>query len=464
MNRSMLVILSATLLPACLGPVETNQYDEDDGDEGMFLDADGADISPPDLDDVGSLEGREGMFQYATGTIANAIDGYNDPDYILPGAERVFDRLPHQGALDVEPWSGSYWPENKGGIAYRWRTDESFMDDLMTRSDVLMATDDEIMALSPAEKYDLYVGNYGWSLTRRLQSETNPRESGWTGYCHGWAPAAAAYDEPEPVTVVNPDGIEITFGSSDVKALLTYYRGSVLTSTYADHDWARTARVSGTVCGSANPADPACHDTNPGTFHIIMTNTLGIKGEHFLFDVDPTFEKWNQPAWGYRSTLIESREPSTHASEGTVREVLVRTELDYTIEIEPTHEPVVGTHGQHSRTLVVHYTLDLDAQGRILGGQWQAPLSNGGYASLDEVWSYLSVADENQDGRPDHSEDEINSIIWHNFRFPDYLWVQDEPEWADTFPHLSTGWEFIATTGTTRELLYEYFSRVSDLL
>jgi len=463
MNRSTLVILSATLLPACLGPIETNRYD-DNGDEGMFLGDNGLDVGPPDLGDAAAFEDRTGVFQYATGTIPSEIDGYNDPDYVVPGAERVFDRLPRSGALREEPWSGSYWPESNGGIAWRWRTDESFMADLMTRSEAMSASPEEIMNLSPAEKYDLYAGNYGWSLTRRLLSETSPSESSWTGFCHGWAPASAAYAEPEPVTVVNPDGIEITFGSSDIKALLTYYRGAVVTSSYADHDWARRARVSGTVCGSANPSDPACHDTNPGTFHIIMANQLGLAGEHFLFDVDPRFEKWNQPAWGYRTMMIDTRDPGAHASNGAVKEVLVRTELDYTIEIEPTHGTVVGTPRQHSRTLTMHYTLDLDAEGRILGGQWQVPLQDGGFASLDEIWSYLSVADEDQDGQPDYSEDEIRSIVWNHFRFPDYVWVQDEPEWSEVFPHLSTGWELVATTSSTRELLYEYFARVPDLL
>ena len=59
--------------------------------------------------------------------IPSAIDGYNEPELILgEGYERNFRALPTQGSLDVEPWSDTYWPENKGGIAHRWRTDESF--------------------------------------------------------------------------------------------------------------------------------------------------------------------------------------------------------------------------------------------------------------------------------------------------------------------------------------------------
>ncbi len=413
---------------------------------------------------AGLSEHRDDSLGLATGAVPNAFDGYNDPSLLLSDAVRRLEQLPLQGSVAVEPWSGSYWPEYKGGIAYRWRTGEAFVRDFMSRSEALQASADAIHALSPAEKYDLYTGNYGWSLTQGVLGETSPTESGWTGYCHGWAPAAASYDEPEPVTVRNPDGIEFTFGSSDIKALLTYYRGSVVISSFVGHDWARPARVVGTVCGSANPIDPACHDTNPGTFHIVMANQLGLAGEHVLFDVDPTYEKWNQPAWAYRSTLVESREPARFASMGTVTEVLMRTELDYTIEIEPTHDTVLGTAGQHSTTLVLHYTLDLDAEGQILGGQWQVPLQEGGFASLDEVWSYYTNADENHDGKPDYSEDEVSAIIWANFRFPDYLWLQDEPEWSQEPAYLSTGWELVSTTSTSRQVLYDYFAMVQDLL
>jgi hypothetical protein len=43
------------------------------------------------------------------------------------------------------------------------------------------------------------------------------------GLCHGWAPASITYAEPKPITVTNADGITIPFGSSDIKAQLTYF-------------------------------------------------------------------------------------------------------------------------------------------------------------------------------------------------------------------------------------------------
>ena len=61
-------------------------------------------------------------------------------------------------------------------------------------------------------------------------------EPAWAGYCHGWAPAANRFEEPLPVTVRNADGVEIPFGSSDVKALLTYFEAEVVRSSFVGHD------------------------------------------------------------------------------------------------------------------------------------------------------------------------------------------------------------------------------------
>ena len=73
---------------------------------------------------------------------------------------------------------------------------------------------------------------------------------------------------------------------------------------------------------------------------------------------------------------------------------------DYTIEIE---HPPPGRRHLHTRTLVVHYTPDLAADGEILGASGWPPCRA---ASLDEVLSYLTVMDDNGDGAPDLSEGE----------------------------------------------------------
>jgi hypothetical protein len=56
-----------------------------------------------------------------------------------------------------------------------------------------------------------------------------------------------------------------------------------------------------------NPTAEAaqCKDTNVGTFYVIMTNYLGLKGESFVEDRTYDNEVWNQPLSGYRVTQME---------------------------------------------------------------------------------------------------------------------------------------------------------------
>ncbi|MDP6947221.1 MAG: hypothetical protein QF464_23935, partial [Myxococcota bacterium] len=54
-----------------------------------------------------------------------------------------------------------------------------------------------------------------------------------------------------------------------------------------------------------NPTNKECKDTNPGTFHVIVTNYLGLKGESFVEDRTYDDEVWNQPVSAYRVTQMD---------------------------------------------------------------------------------------------------------------------------------------------------------------
>ena len=57
--------------------------------------------------------------------------------------------------------------------------------------------------------------------------------------------------------------------------------------------------VIGSVCSSGEPTDPSCYDVNPAALHVVMANYIGLQGRGFYMDVDPTYEKWNQPVFAY---------------------------------------------------------------------------------------------------------------------------------------------------------------------
>ena len=81
--------------------------------------------------------------------------------------------------LETKPWSGDYWPVYKGGISHRFAdrnatssTDFSKHLEKYEKSQAVDLTDQKYLdSLSPAEKYDILVGDTRMSLTQYAWSE-----------------------------------------------------------------------------------------------------------------------------------------------------------------------------------------------------------------------------------------------------------------------------------------------------
>ncbi len=395
----------------------------------------------------------------------DSFDWYDDPRRLEDDYEPVFDALPLQGKADRVPWTDTYWPETDGGIANRWQTGEHRDYEKPDFDTLLEMSEDEIALLSPTEKYDLLVGNYEYALTYRVQAENGANESAWAGLCHGWTPASIHYEEPQPVVMVNPDGVVIPFGSSDVKALLTYFEGEVVrNSRYSESEmpYGAIPRTMGSVCLSNDVNDPSCQDTNAGAFHIVLANQLGLRGEAFGIDATTTSEKWNQPVHEYSSVVLGRREPTVGASEHAVEELVLRTEVTWTAEVEPEWEPLLGTASHKDVTKTYTYTVELNEQGEIVGGQWVLLLQDGSI-TISQAIDYLENQDDNGDGRPDLNKDQVRDIIWSHFDFPDYAWTQDPAEFSDSFRQAQGPYELLSSNATTRQKLYDYMAELGPL-
>ena len=72
-----------------------------------------------------SMEGSNIQEAKSGATAPTLFDYYNDPLRMDPTFTLQFDQLPLAGQLPVTPWTDTYWPKNKGGIGYRWQTNES---------------------------------------------------------------------------------------------------------------------------------------------------------------------------------------------------------------------------------------------------------------------------------------------------------------------------------------------------
>ena len=291
---------------------------------------------------------------------ADTWNGYNDPSMMDVDHSYEFNlnKLPLQGTLDRMPWSETYWPTFRGSINYRWNAvdKDGFNYYPPTKDVVLHMSQADLMQLSPTEKYDIFMGHYDYPLHEEVRSYGNSGAPQWQGMCDGWSIAALQFSEPMPVTMANPDGVMVPFGSSDIKALMTF--------AAAIHFEVETRQV-GSKCeaktGFGRQFSAACADINPGALHVIMANQFGIKKQGFVTERDPGYEVWNQPTYGFKSTLMGS----------TNRGVRVHGTLFYTDELDNSSwTPIVGTPAFKFDKIEMDYTLDLDDQGNIIGGSW----------------------------------------------------------------------------------------------
>ncbi|MBF0299529.1 MAG: hypothetical protein HQK51_12460 [Oligoflexia bacterium] len=325
-----------------------------------------------------------------------AWNGSNRPDLMVPNYNNTFSKLPTSGQLSKMPWSDDYWPTYKGGITYRWNQQSG--DEVQKYAYSLMSTDKirkgiQSQELSPAEKFDIYLGRYDFPLTKYERKRTqilrtvqrssefdkNFEIPTWEGLCHAWAPATMLYQNPNPVKVINPHGIEVEFGSSDIKALLVYFLhlnngrtnflGSRCNLSFQDLNNKVGSSLMTEEEMMAKMNSPECADTNAGAFHVALVNQIALLDEGFVADVTRDAEVWNQPVYGFKTRVLETEKSDPRVvAAGTVKEITVETEMYYISEVAQTWYHVKDHKGLESK--VYQYTLELDARGRIIGGEW----------------------------------------------------------------------------------------------
>ena len=315
------------------------------------------------------------LAQAAPEGIQEAWRGFSSPELMASGFNNQMNLLPLEGTIQINPraWSGGYWASHKGGINIRWNTPtkEGFDYSSPSKAKVLTMSLAELATLAPTEKYDLFTGSYDYPMKARAATAASEQAPDWAGICHGWAPATLNHNEPTPKVMTNPDGIQIPFGSSDIKALLSYY--------YAHHHKTDSSHQVGLRChfGQWMRGSKTCQDDlNAGAFHIIMSNMLGIRKEGFVADVDRFKQVWNQPVVAYKTTILaDNLKPSRSAANSAVKEMKVSTEFFYVDESDnSTWEVVHGTGEQFISKKTYAYTLEIDAAGKIVGGSWDSAL------------------------------------------------------------------------------------------
>jgi hypothetical protein len=277
--------------------------------------------------------------------------------------ERKFDALPTSGEVTPErvPYVGSWYPQSKGGTNVRMR------------------------GASPLEKYDAVfnVNASAKAAAWERQNHTvdpNDSSSAWAGHCNGFSASATRHAEPKN-QVKRGDTI---FYPEDIKALMAEI-----------HMGAKFYFLGGNRCGliesgsllpPGSRQDPTtmglCDDVNPGTFHIAITNWIGVQKYPIIADINGKEQVWNYPHWKYR---LDSRSVSradanriiTGSSQDNYkfnpdakqfRSVAMTVTRGEAVSNEVMTSQVALT--QRYKEQVYYYILEMNEAGEIIGGEW----------------------------------------------------------------------------------------------
>ena len=341
----------------------------------------------------------------------------NSPTIFSNTLEYTLSKLPKEGKAANPPWPDTYWPTYEDSINARWQL--GWGDETVT-----------LDKLSPAEKYDMAFN--GWKpddafLKLKPYSSDNCESKSWDksyyeklgpaakwvsknkgnwdahngvdddgdgktdecddrdgvetwwGLCHAWVPAAILTKEPRHAVTYNG----VKFEVSDIKALLI-----------AIHDPA-SARLVGGRCNDKEVkrdektgrilADQ-CRDVNPGTYHVIMANYLGLQKRAIAEDRTYDYQVWNQPIISWK---VDSMKQITVKEALKLLKVTGTTKYPYTTGVKklyevsattyyiaesyPGTEPLTDRIEDYTRSDQYHYILEVDSSGKIIGGEWLDP-------------------------------------------------------------------------------------------
>lgn len=304
----------------------------------------------------------------------------------------------NSGSSGIDLWSGHYWPHYQGSLGVRYR-DSSFIslmkehaqydkfNELREKTPVY-TYDGRENFLSPAEKYDLVVGdplmsltNYSWKIGEKAQKLG--KVPTWRGICDGWSAASQMMPRPsKSVTLKTPSGTTVTFYPEDIKAL-----GSQLYAR-AQKNVIFLGKRCYPVVGMFNGG---CAATNPGALHKAMVNRVGILKKTFNADISGSSEVWNYPVKSYKISYynvlndMESSDfkkvyevyekkhrfiKSNRRHERTYAIVGVKAEVVFA-DMREAHKLEIDGKGQDTNLIKTYlYDLELDQSFDIIGGEW----------------------------------------------------------------------------------------------
>ncbi|MFT3713331.1 MAG: hypothetical protein QM817_37220 [Archangium sp.] len=334
---------------------------------------------------------------------AEAWASQDNPSLFSSTLELRFDALPLQGEASVIPWAGSYWPTYEDNINYRWagaqsdspslKYEKAFggtgVEDAVSRNHGIESVSKTCTETTQCDSF------LGETCAKRPGRTEGRCVATWWGICHAWTPASILF--PEPRNPVTKNGI--TFEVQDLKALASLVHNSTRTKFVSLRCNKHNTTPDGTGIrldpyGRPIDADRECRDTNAGTYHVLLANYLGLMRQSFAEDRTNSYEVWNQPLRGFKVTsqrevtareanqLIGVTESNTDGgvdggalstyrfNSAATRFISVKAEVKYISESSPEDGYTAPRIDWYTRTDRYEYVLELDAAGKIIGGEW----------------------------------------------------------------------------------------------
>jgi hypothetical protein len=124
-----------------------------------------------------------------------------------------------------------------------------------------------------------------------------------------------------------------------------------------------------------------CRDTNAASFHLVLVSYLSDlnaddEKQGFVLDVTREDQVWNQPVYGFESriTSVENvadmDDPlADFRADGTTQIAHVESEVYYGLEKGP-YVHYTPENSSYIRSKTFRYTLEIDEDGVIIGGEW----------------------------------------------------------------------------------------------
>ncbi len=310
---------------------------------------------------------------------------HDDPNKLGRFEYRV-SVLPMEGEVAVVPWVGSYYPAYIDSINYRWAgpgtesAPHKYQRAFGGRN-VEEAISNQHGVGIAKRKDNGCTSNAQCSRGERCGKRAGYRSGYctplWWGICHAWAAAATLHPEPRHAVFYNG----VKFEVADIKALLSIIYNTADTKQVSLRCKEAPGQIA--VDRSRRPLGSACRDTNPGTYHVLLANLIGLQRKSFIEDRTIDRDVWNQPIRSYK--VLSMHEVSAfHANRllgisnavypynsQAAHLVYVKLLVKFIKEARPEKTGYIGSGVDfYTKQDIYEYLLELDGNEAIIGGEW----------------------------------------------------------------------------------------------